>query len=294
MNNGASLCEYDFSVKIRFPVLRNRLRDLLVRLEAADIAVHPASRFNRYATELEVAATSEYDMPSDDVLRIWHRLLIEVDYLDTIMTALAKDPPVPGWKEKIEETLSGGVLRTQDQNDCRARNIQFELLVASIVRQAGYDIQLGEPDVIVTSGGFRFGIAVKRPRSAAKVRRNIRSGENQLKGQELTGLVAVDLTILENASDKHFTTKVFSQTEAALIKRFSETTRYVRAVEAKNIDTSSVFGLITHMAIPVWEPDERTMSFVQRWSVAPLVGEQDPRHQILTKLHENLGYMTAG
>ena len=286
-------------MKTTFPALRSRLAELLQRLRSAGITVHPSSRFGRYATELEIAARSEYDMPPDEVLRVWHRLLIEVDDLDMIMRTLPMDPAVDGWKEKVETTLSGGILRTQDQNDCAARNIQFELLVASIIRRAGYAIRLGdavngEPDVIVASSDGQFAVEAKRPRSPAKVKHNIRIGQHQMARHDLSGLVAIDLTILENSSDKHFTTRCFAQAHEALVQRFLETSRYVRWAETGGIDTNVVFGLITHVALPVWEPDERTMSFVQRWSVVSLIDGADARYQTLAELHDKLSYISVG
>jgi hypothetical protein len=225
---------------------------------------------------------------------LWHRLLIEVDNLDSIVRSLSAEPALDGWQAKVQETVSGGVLRTQDRSDCRARNIQFELLVASVIRGAGYVVQLGGPDIVVKLETSEIGIAVKRPRSSTKIRTNIGVGQRQLKKAALTGLVAVDLTILENASDKHYTTSNFPKTEAALIQRFSDTTRYIRWAEARTIDTAVVFGLITHLAIPVWEPQARTMSFVERWSIAPLVGDADPRHRVLVALHDRIGEMGLG
>jgi hypothetical protein len=273
----------------RFSSLLHRADKLLSQFRAAGIVVNPSSRFSRYAKQLKRAAESEYETPPDDVLRVWHRLLIEVDNLDTIFGSLSAEPAVGGWQGKMQETLSGGMLRTQDRSDCRARNIQFELLVASVIRRAGYAIQLGGPDIIVKLETSEIGIAVKRPRSPTKIRTNIGVGQRQLKKAGLTGLVAVDLTILENASDKHCTTSNFAQTEATLIQRFSDTTGYIRWADARTIDTAVVFGLITHLAIPVWEPEERAISFIERWSVAPLVSEADPRHPLLVALHDRVG-----
>ncbi|HEV7488014.1 MAG TPA: hypothetical protein VGQ65_20270 [Thermoanaerobaculia bacterium] len=277
------------SATFRFSNLLDRADKLLSQFRAAGIIVNPSSRFSRYAKELKVAAESEYDTPPDAVLRVWHRLLIEVDNLDTVLGNLSAEPAVGGWQGKVQETLSGGVLRTQDRTDCRARNIQFELLVASLIRRAGYAVQLRDPDVVLKLETSEIGIAVKRPRSPTKITTHIGVGQRQLKKAGLTGLVAIDLTILENASDKHLTTSNFGKTEAALIQRFSDITGYVRSVEARAIDTAVVFGLITHLAIPVWEPEERAISFIERWSVAPLVGEADPRHRILRALHDRVG-----
>ena len=285
-------------MKTTFSALRVRLADLRQRLAFAGITVHPSSRFARYSIELEIAARSEYDMPPDDLLRVWHRLLIEVDDLDVILRTLSEQPAVEGWQDKVQATLSGGILRTHDQDACAARNTQFELLVASIIRRAGYAIRLGdtlngEPDVIASSNAGLLAVEAKRPRSSAKLRRNIRIGQRQMAQHGLTGLVAIDLSILENPSDKHFTTTDFAQTHESLVQRFLETSSYVRWAETRNIDTSVVFGLLTHVALPVWEPDERTLSFIQRWPVVSLIERSDARHPALLELHEKLSYISA-
>jgi hypothetical protein len=57
-------------MKTTLPALRDRLAELLQRLKAAGISVHPSSRFDRYAKQLEIAARSDYDTPPDDVLRV--------------------------------------------------------------------------------------------------------------------------------------------------------------------------------------------------------------------------------
>ncbi|GAB2198210.1 hypothetical protein [Sessilibacter sp. MAH4] len=94
----------------------------------------------------------------------------------------------------IKAITTDGISETKGNKDSKGRNTQFELLVASIFLQAGFDIKFGEPDIYFYFKDQRYNIACKRPKSKRKVLNNIKSACNQIDQQNGIGIVALDLT----------------------------------------------------------------------------------------------------
>src|SRR6185503_361772 len=107
-----------------FPMLRDRAHQVLARLSQHGIAVPPGSRLPRYVKELEVAAAQQYSDPPEDIRRLWHRTLSEIDDFETILDSLPESPEVEGWQDKVRAALEGGVLRTDEKKDSSPRDDQ--------------------------------------------------------------------------------------------------------------------------------------------------------------------------
>src|SRR5438874_12711195 len=75
------------SMQISLPQLRDRVAALIKRIRDYDIVVPAGSRLRRYAAELEAAAPLQYSDPPEEVRRIWHRLLAEVDDFEQIVSS---------------------------------------------------------------------------------------------------------------------------------------------------------------------------------------------------------------
>jgi len=196
-----------------FPHLRDRTAALIAFLEANGVRVNPSSRLAQYLKQLNAAVAADgVTVPKGLDLAIWHRCLIEVADLDLVARSLSIAPGVKGWKEALSRALSGGVVRTDEIKHSPARDIQFELIIASMFCRAKYEVDLAEPDVVVTSETPQIGIAAKRPRSFNNLDEMIKKADKQIKGSGLQGIIALDLSIIAAPGDEHITTRDFQAT----------------------------------------------------------------------------------
>ena len=279
------------AMQTTFPALRDRTSVLLDRLVSYGITVPAGSRLLRYRSELERAAVEQYSDPPEEVRRVWHRLLAEVDDFETILAALPLDPEVAGWQAKLQLALDGGVLRTDEIKHSPARDYQFELVVASVFRQAGYRVLLAEPDVVVETSIGPFGIAAKRPRVHSKVERNIRDARHQIEDTTGAGAIAVDVSILVNPDDIELEVRNFPAAVAYVAHHATEKAKEIAGNVGRRLGTSTVAGVIGYAAMPTWEPHERRMSYIKRWPIVALVPPADPRRGLLEEFAERLRFI---
>jgi len=273
---------------IRIAALASRTEDVLQRLRGASVAIPAGSRLHRYLAALNAAAPLEYANPPEQLIRLCHRLLIEIDDLEQITGSLGSAQPVPGWGELVEQTLSGSPLRTEEANHSRARDVQFELLVAALFRRIGYSVSLEEPDVVAERNLHRIAIAAKRPRSRTKLRRNIHDAGKQILHLKLQGLIAIDTTVLMNPADQHLTTRDASVAYDAVTEQASNLSKYIASIAGLRFGTTKIFGVLARTAVPVWQPDTRILSFLNLWSVVGMIPPDDERRAIIEQISKNL------
>lgn len=102
----------------------------------------------------------------------------------------------------------------QDDANSPGRDRQFELYLAAICQKAGLiPICYDEPDVVCTVDGVKFGIAAKRIKSQSMLAlgKHIKKAARQLAGQSLPGIVALDLTLSRNPTNKPMTSRLKEQ-----------------------------------------------------------------------------------
>ncbi len=278
----------------RFHDLRRKLADTLATLEANGIRVNPSSRFREYLRQLDAAVKADgVTVPKSLDLAVWHRSLIEIDDLALVVETLSANPPVSGWKEAVERSLSGGLRRTDEVKHSPARDIQFELVIASILRKARYDVELAEPDVMVTSETPSFGFAAKRPRTTAKMDKNIRDGDKQIIRTPFDGILALDLTVLVSPTDAHLTTTDFAAA-FEFVKQVANNFIHRNGGRVRSlVTTARTFGLIVHVAAPVYDAATPRLAYARRWSISNLCDLNDPRTDILRKLTERLAVVES-
>jgi hypothetical protein len=114
------------------------------------------------------------------------------------------------WIRKVETALGGHFLAADDRDDAKARSEQFELYLAAVLFAAGNPVEFAEPDLVVQTQHGRLAIAAKRPRSEAKIRKNVIKGARQVRRHAIDGVVAVDLSFV-NELGKPIFLKTISQ-----------------------------------------------------------------------------------
>jgi hypothetical protein len=92
--------------------------------------------------------------------------------------------------------LAAGTHAHVDSKSNAAWNFQYEMFLAAVMQRSGYDIMIAEPDVVIKDAGRMIGIAAKRPQSAASVVRNVKKAADQIRNTRLSGLIALDLSLI--------------------------------------------------------------------------------------------------
>ncbi|HWS72797.1 MAG TPA: hypothetical protein VN605_11815 [Thermoanaerobaculia bacterium] len=273
-----------------FASLRDRTAELIEFLVANGIRVHPSSRLPQYLKQLNAAAKVDgVTVPKELDLAIWHRCLIEVDDLNLVARSLSAAPEVAGWKDAVSCALRGGVVRTDEIKHSPARDIQFELIIASMFRRAAYQVELAEPDVVLTSETPPIGVAAKRPRSLNNLDNIIGDADKQIARSGLHGILALDLSLVVAPTDAHISTTDFHEA----FKRVKEIANgfilrngdHVRSL----VDASHTFGLIAHVAVPIFDAVTPRLAYGRRWAISNLCALDDARTATLRAMAERLG-----
>jgi hypothetical protein len=127
--------------------------------------------------------------------------LREVDELMWILKGFKTHVP-NGLADRLKDLVSGSDFAALDTNS-RARNVEYELRIASYFCQAGYQVDLStETDIIALNDNFAFFIECKRVASASQVKQRLAEAVKQLArrmprkhlNKHAYGYVALDVT----------------------------------------------------------------------------------------------------
>lgn len=140
--------------------------------------------------------------------------LRDLHQLVFVFTQMEAHGDRPSFRKLVTHLLNDSALPQHDLENSPGRDKQFELYLAAICQKAellpvGYD----EPDVTCHVNGTKFGIAAKRvkSRNRSQIRKHVRKAADQLKGQGLPGIVALDLTLSRNRANQPIISQIQSQ-----------------------------------------------------------------------------------
>jgi hypothetical protein len=176
----------------RFGIYEGRIRHLISNIEAIQRGVPEGPLFAKIAPELPIfmAALSE---------------AFEVGEMTTFLRNFPKEV----LESRLKLVVQGPVLPSdEDQASNQARNIQFELALATILAQSGMSITFAEPDLRCEVNGLTFFIACKRIVSPRRLNKRINEATNQLRRElapfpEAGGVIAISLSsVLATADGK--------------------------------------------------------------------------------------------
>jgi hypothetical protein len=110
--------------------------------------------------------------------------LFEALEIHEIVEAFGGDSS-PALKAKLVRALCGPISPFDEQpKNSEARNMMFELSLAADWKNAGSEVELGEPDIKLRAPAAVFPTECKRPFSENSVRKNLEEAASQL-GDEL-------------------------------------------------------------------------------------------------------------
>jgi hypothetical protein len=273
--------------------LAKRAANILSELRKHGLHVAGGSRYHRYAIELRHASESSPALTSER-LTVWHRAVIELYDLEAAVRVLATPPEVAGWLRLVQETLSGGVRRSDEVRHSRARDIQFEVAVATRLRASGFSVSFAEPDVVARRGDREIAFAVKRPRSRTKLAANVKTADEQMIRSMKCGLIALDITCVTSPTDRTIAYNNEVATYRTLAKVAGNFGSRNALTVARMVHTDYTYGLLVHVALPVANANDGTLGHVRSWSVTSLVHDSDPRTRLLKGLAQRLAKGAAG
>jgi hypothetical protein len=252
---------------------------LIAELRTKGVAVIRQSRFHTYIKSLRDFAAQP---ASNDLMPAALRAVGEIDNLYRISQALLRNAELPGARAAIRKILSGHTSRA-----AAVRDTEFELLIASMLREVGYEVRLEEPDIAVHTEAGWWSIAAKRPRSLNKLRHRVHLASKQIEKSGRIGIVAVDLSCVVNPQEAQISTADF---RAAYRDAGSALVAFVREREAffKWSVHNTVAGVIAHNAVPVWQPSGLRLGYVNRWVVAALHPDENEMAVILRNMQKRL------
>ena len=178
------------------------------RLTDFGVRINPSSRIGRILRILRRPEIIEPDNPDYAValesIRDMYQLRLIVDTMDA-------------HRESPEFELAASLLRKDsalpqdERKDTPGRNHQFQLYVAAVCTNASLPTRHHEPDVTCVVGGTLFGIAAKRLRSIGALEENVKDAADQVRRACIPGIVAFDLTLAQNPTNRRITSSLETQ-----------------------------------------------------------------------------------
>jgi hypothetical protein len=178
-----------------------------------------SDRLHRYISEIQKPPPIS---PPASFLEVaqWGFVHLEVFEFISIYKAYKKseDAILIGKLEKVLKGCPKLVDESPKNND--PRNTMFELALAAELKLRGVDVQLCEPDLMVTFPKGQYGIACKRPYNEGGVKRNVRDAKDQLQANlksDQHGVIATSLSRIVNPGNRLLGVHVGSRsTEGAI------------------------------------------------------------------------------
>jgi hypothetical protein len=154
-------------VEVTYADLHRRLAIVEEMLSGSGVTMHGASRFRVYRRTLEKLYSIDADTTlfNQDRESLYDALLECNEFVRSI-PILMEPPEVQGWSSIVAKALGGNAAGRAEGGSTPARDAQFELLVAAMLRRSGFLVKLAEPDIHVElTNGACIGVAVKRVKS---------------------------------------------------------------------------------------------------------------------------------
>lgn len=192
---------------------REQAEYVVERLTDFGVKIHPSSRIGRMVQILSRPGIIEPDDPNYPIvvesIRDMYQLRLIVDTMDA-------------HRESHEFRVATNFLRKDltlpqgEHKDTPGRNFQFQLYVAALCTNAGLPTRHEEPDVTCDVEDTMFGIAAKRLKTIEALEENVTDAANQVRQAGIPSIIALDLTLAQNPTNRRITSSLESQLDADL------------------------------------------------------------------------------
>ncbi|MEJ2629546.1 MAG: hypothetical protein P8078_13460, partial [bacterium] len=212
----------------------------------------------------------------------------EFDNIRTIVTELSKEPETKGWKDIINKVLIGHEYPQVGTNE-RPRDFQFELLMAALCKKAGFKLTLEEPDIIIHDDLINYAVAAKRPKSYVNLPKTIKKACKQIEKSGYDGIIAIDISKLENPQNNRLGYTKRADVLPAIIKIADSFYERNSRKFHRDINTDKVFGIIIYVEILTYYMVKPQIGYSNRMSIISLCNKTDKRYHFIRKVAVKLG-----
>ena len=261
-----------------YQALARRARELAALLKSHDLRIPEGSRFSKYIDILERVATFTGPVIplKESAFALVAQAHHEVEQLHFVVSRLSGAPEVKGWKSEVQQVLSGSYYPQHERHPRRARNVQFQLYLTALSKFAGYEVEIAEPDSVIATTEFKFGIAAKRLRSVKHAHQALSKARKQIIRSGLPGIIALDVGEIHNprnviltVSDPIIATQKVTDAVDDFIHKNYE-------MISHSYGDNSVFGLLVYMPALFFVRASRQLGMTKRISGAHLCYADDP------------------
>jgi len=250
------------------------------------IRLNPSGRFMSYKRKLIQYSTEDARKKHKDIrdVRLIYQAVYEIEQIITITTALRRHPETYEWKKHLQRLLLDSDFPEKDKKESPGRNLQFELFTAALFKQAGFPVQLAEPDVVVSHPNMDFCLAAKRIKSLSKIRPRISEAGKQIE-TVMDGIICLDLTPIYNPSNSILLTTNLDEAPVEL-QEFAngfiqQNSQNIREIIKRH---ERVFGLMVFVSAVCFSLVTRQSGVAMRMSATNLCSIADRRSEFMQAL----------
>lgn len=165
-------------------------KETISQLSDDGFRISPSCRFSIFPEKLRRFIDSNYG-DSDKNYNI--ALLAEgVRDFAELRTIVKSYKICNGNRNEIQKILGGASFPSEDSLT-RARDLQFQLYLASIMDLSGFPVQIDEPDFRFEYQGCTYSVAAKRINSPQKIHAKLSEGKKQIRKSAFHGFIAFSL-----------------------------------------------------------------------------------------------------
>lgn len=193
----------------RDPTTRRAQADYIVeRLTQFGVRINPSSRIGRAQRVLRRPDIIQADDPDYQIalesIRDNYQLRLIVDTMEAHRGSKA-------FKNATYLLRKDLALPQDELKDTPGRIYQFQLYVAALCTNGGLVTRHEEPDVTCDVDGTTFGIAAKRLTTIESLETNVKEAAKQISDAGFPGIIALDLTIAQNPTNRRVMSTIESQ-----------------------------------------------------------------------------------
>jgi len=236
------------------PTTRREQADYIVeRLTAFGVRINPSSRIGRTQRVLHRPDVIQPDDPDYQIvlesIRDNYQLRLIVDTMDAHRESKAFNDAAYLLRKDL-------ALPQDELRDTPGRNYQFQLYVAALCTNAGLPTRHEEPDITCDVDGTTYGVAAKRLKTIDSLEANVKEAAVQIAGAGFPGIIALDLTIAQNPTNRRVMSAIESRwysylSDARARELFKKHGNRIREL----VDSKNVLGIWTYVSTLRLMPD---------------------------------------
>jgi len=254
------------------------------------IRIQPASRIMQYCEYLKDCNRNPENISLfiNELIK-YHQSQFELSIFNLILDQFKNICDIYPWSEYFQEMIGGDYFPQNDNINSRPRNKQFELYIGALLQQAGFKVNLEEPDLTFEIDNYIISLAAKRIKSENKILKNAKNAINQISKNNINGIIALDISQVFNPENNFLITlkeRAGLNYLEAIIETFTE--NYYAKIFKRAFNTNS-FGLLIYATTLENENDLRTPKCSTKIMFLPLCNKNSKYYNVIKNLAIDIG-----